>query len=534
MEATVFDVSREDLVSGARLLWSLPALLRHPITPGEARALLRERLARREDDFLDLVHRAVFQNASSPYRQLLQHAGCEAGDLDRLVRQEGVEGALHRLYELGVYLTVDELKGRRPARRGSSSITVNPVLIRNPSARLHLTAHTGGSRGPQTPVPLDYRFIREQAQVYCLRLEAVGGLGWSSADWYAPGNAAAWALRFTLAGGRLVRRFAQVGPAEPGLPPQYRWFERLVRWGSLVSGVPLPAPVYVPPDAPLPIVTWMAEVLRSGGTPHLRTFTTSAVRLCQAAEEAGVDLHGARFSITGEPLTAARLASIRRVGGEALPVYSSSEVGPIAFGCLAPVAPDDLHLLHDAHAVIQPGSTMRPGGLPPRALLMSSLRPTVPFIWLNVCLGDQAELVQRSCGCSFDRLRWTTHLVGVRSFEKLTAGGMTFWDTDLIRVLEEVLPSRFGGGPTDYQLVEEETASGQSRLRLLVHPGLGPLDTTAVADAFLTAIGSGSSTEHVMELHWRATGVLHVERLPPRTTVFGKVLHLHQQKGTGA
>jgi hypothetical protein len=57
-------------------------------------------------------------------------------------------------------------------------------------------------------------------------------------------------------------------------------------------------------------------------------------------------------------------------------------------------------------------------------------------------------------------LGWTTHLRDIRSQEKLTAGGMTFLDTDLIRVLEEVLPARFGGAPTDYQLVEEEAEEG--------------------------------------------------------------------------
>jgi hypothetical protein len=37
-----------------------------------------------------------------------------------------------------------------------------------------------------------------------------------------------------------------------------------------------------------------------------------------------------------------------------------------------------------------------------------------------------------------------------------------------------------------------------------------------------------------MELHWRAAGLLRVEREPPRTTAGGKVLHLHQQKRTSA
>ncbi len=82
-------------------------------------------------------------------------------------------------------------------------------------------------------------------------------------------------------------------------------------------------------------------------------------------------------------------------------------------------------------------------------------------------MGDQAVVSERACGCPYQQLGWTTHLHGIRSFEKLTAAGMTFLDTDVIRVLEEVLPGRFGGIPSDYQLVEEERrtaprASGSS------------------------------------------------------------------------
>ena len=139
-------------------------------------------------------------------------------------------------------------------------------------------------------------------------------------------------------------------------------------------------------------------------------------------------------------------------------------------------------------------------------------------------MGDRAVMTQRSCGYPLEQLGWTTHLHTIRSFEKLTAGGMTFLDSTIIRVLEEELPSRFGGGPTHYQLVEDEASDGKPRLRLLVHPVVGPVDRAAVADAFPRAIGGGDST---MELQWRQTGFLRVERQRPLTTIAGKVQHLH-------
>ena len=79
----------------------------------------------------------------------------------------------------------------------------------------------------------------------------------------------------------------------------------------------------------------------------------------------------------------------------------------------------------------------------------------------------------------------------------------------------------------DYQLLEEEADDGQPRLRLLVHPKVGPLDTDAVAEAFLAAIGSGSAIERLMEFFWRDANFLRVERQAPVATGSGKILHLH-------
>ena len=243
-----------------------------------------------------------------------------------------------------------------------------------------------------------------------------------------------------------------------------------------------------------------------------------------------MDLRGAQFTLSGEPITPARLAAIRRVGAQAGPRYGSIECGPIGYACLAPEAADDTHLLHDLHALIQPDSDAEGAGLPRRAFLVSSVRLTAPFIMLNVSMGDTGVLGRRVCGCPLEGLGWATHLHTIRSYEKLTAGGMTFMDTDIIRVLEEVLPARFGGAPTDYQLVEEESQDGQPRLRLIVHPALGPLNATEVANSLLTAIGPGSGVERVMSLVWRDAGLLSVERRVPYTTASGKILHLHMNR----
>src|SRR5262249_53153392 len=130
-------LGRDRLSCGAlrlavRFLRRLPGHLRRPLTVDEAAAMVRARRARREADFLDLMARTVYADSGSPYHRLLGLAGCELGDLERLVRMEGVEGALQVLFRAGVYLTIDEFKGRRAARRGSATIEVEAAWLPNP------------------------------------------------------------------------------------------------------------------------------------------------------------------------------------------------------------------------------------------------------------------------------------------------------------------------------------------------------------------------------------------------------------------
>jgi hypothetical protein len=521
-----------ELTAAVRFLATLPFYLRNPLTPGQARVLLQRRLASRERDFLALARTVIFGPTDGLYRQLLRHAGCEYGDLERAVTRDGIEGALRTLLRHGVYLTIDELKGRRPVVRGSLTTVVEPRRLYQTRPGTRLSVQSSGSRGVATAVPLSLAMMREAAVDHCLYLDARRGLGWQHAVWSVPGASALIQLLVRWQAGAFPARwFSQLDPAGPGLHPRYRWSTRVLRWGGHLARPPLPPPVHVPVTEPLRIATWMAGVLRSGGIPHLAAFASSAVRICQAALDAGLDLHGAQFTLVGEPTTTARLAQLRRAGAVGVPHYASAETpGNLAVGCLAPTEPDELHVIHDLSAVIQAGDD-GPSRLPANALLVSSVRPRVPLVLLNVSLGDGAVMRSRPCGCPYAKLGWTTLIHTVRSYEKLTAGGMTFLDIDLIRVLEEVLPRRFGGGPIDYQLVEDETPDGRPRLCLRVHPAVGPLRPPEVLDAFLTAIGAGSGVERVMGLAWGSAGLLELERRPPEYTAGGKILHLHVSRG---
>jgi len=275
----------------------------------------------------------------------------------------------------------------------------------------------------------------------------------------------------------------------------------------------------------------MKQVLASGATPYISAAASAGVRLCQAATATGIDLDGAQIGIGGEPITASRLRVIQAAGAECVSFYSTAETGSIAYGCSHADHTDEVHLFHDLWALVQPGtSTDAIPVFPPNALLITSLGPRPRLTLLNASLGDAGTLTTRDCECPLHQLGWTTHLHTIRSYEKLTAGGMTFLGTDVVSVLEEVLPAQFGGGPTDYQLIEDESADGEPLIRLLVHPRLGPLDEQEVARALLAAIGHGSGAQRVMGLMWREAGLVHVERIEPHANYAGKVLHLAQAR----
>ena len=390
-------LSFADLRLAARFLRRVPGHLRRPLTVAHAATIVQERRARREADFLELVTRTVYADPDSPYRRLLDLAGCERGDLEQLVRAEGVEGALHVLFRQGVYLTVDEFKGRRAARRGSATIEIDAARLRNPLSAMHMPTQSGGSGGNASPLVYDLASIRDHAANTLLALDAQGGRDWVKAVWGVSTGSAPVVLRFGSFGSPVARWFVHVSPVAPGIHPRYRWIPEGLRLAAATAGVRFPRPEVVSLADPLALARWMIETRRAGRTPHLYGFASPMVRLCETALAAGLDLTGARFTVTGEPVTAARLAAIRAAGAEVALDYGCAEAGgPVSYGCLRPSAADDVHFCDDLHALIQPEPDTPHPEVPARAVLLSSLRTSAPVILLNVSLGDRAHVTRRA------------------------------------------------------------------------------------------------------------------------------------------
>jgi hypothetical protein len=517
---------------GIRLIGKLATALKKTIDPDDARAIIRRRIEQREEDFLVLVKRCIYDRPENPYLKLLKHAGCETGDFEVLVHKEGLEGALHTLFRQGVYLTSKEFRGECEIVRGNTRIAVTPQQLKNPQTEHHVPIRSSGSRSHGTQIIRSMDFIYDTALHLILYLEARKHSSRTElATWSVPGGVILSSyIKYIWAGSPPSHWFSQLDMEDHELNIRYRLSTRVLQWGGRLAGIPIPHPEFIPLEDPFPIIHWMKSCLQEGRTPHLFTFPSSAVSLAQSACHANIDLQGAQLTITGEPTTKARLETIKQVHFDVFPHMGCAEVGSVGCGCLKPEAPDDMHLLKDLHAVIQPGVTQNNPGLRPNALLFSSLRFSSPMILMNVSLGDQAVLKKRSCGCFQEELGMDTHIQYVRSFEKLTSGGMAFLDTEIIPVIESILPKMFGGGPTDYQLWEDERDDGKPHLRLNIHPRVGSIDVAKVKETFLEKIASGTGAEKLTSLLWRDTDIVSIERGTPKTTSTGKIHHMHIER----
>jgi hypothetical protein len=338
-----------------------------------------------------------------------------------------------------------------------------------------------------------------------------------------------YVLRRARLGRPLERWFSPFEAGQVGAPLRHRVAMAGILGLGNALGARLPRPEPVPLARAELVAEWMAGALRRCGRCLLRTNVSKAVRVAQAALERGLSLSGALFIGGGEPPTEAKVAAIARSGAGYAPVYASSEAGQLGLPCARPAAHDDMHLMEDGVALVQARREL-PGGAAVDAFHFTSLDPGVPKVLLNVELDDYGIVERRDCGCVLQELGLARHLRQVRSFGKLKTEGATLPASAVEQVLERVLPARFGGGPLDYQFREREGADGLTRLELLAHPRLGPLDQAAVADAALASLRGQGLPGQLLEALLRQAGSVRVVREEPHWTARGKLLPLHRER----
>jgi hypothetical protein len=503
----------------ARFGWGVRRFCRETVSIEAARAAIRSRIRDRDRTFLELVRRVWAPGPRSPYRQLFRAARCEPGDVDRLVAQEGVEGALTALRQAGVYVSFDEFKGLRVAVRGGETFQFDAGDFDNPIVRAHFMTTSGGTRARPTRIVIDLDHIAESASDWALWFSAHGWLD-RPVVFLTPEfpGIVSRQLRSAKLGKPYARWFVTGG----GGTLRYRLVSTYLQALSRrASGAPRPERVSLLTDGRR-IGEELARMAAMGKPPCVVASPATAVRLCGTVAETGGSLSGVTFLLGGEPYTDARKRALEAVGASGVPNYGSAETGPLGAQCPGPFTTDDVHVYRDAFAVIA-ASHMDAGAAEESAILVTGLRRTGPKVLLNVEIGDTARVARRTCGCAFDDMECTTHLWSIRSSDKLTGDGVTFLVADLLPLLEDELPRRFGGAAGHYQIVETQDPHGLPRYQLLVSPEVGTVDECAIVNALLDALSARRPAYGFMVEQWRQGGLLTVRRERPQPTARGKV-----------
>lgn len=500
------------------------AIRQVPPSPSAFPGVIAERLRQREANLLRMLERHVFADSRSPYRPLFDLAGFDWPAVRQLVLMSGVDPALQRLAEAGVWLDVREFKGIRPAQRRGHTLTFreDDFVNRTAVATIHTQSSASRSRGTRSKVSIDD--LRVHA-AYRQWVESLYGVDHHSVVlWLTPGAGLFMSMLYALL----------------GRPPR-RWFSH-ARSGSLgsrvittvtrlVGGTRVRDLLHYPPEKAADIARWIALHNRHGMV--IDTFPSSALRLATAARDAGVRLGAFTFFVGGEPITPAKRGQVEALGYDLVPFYVFSEFGILGYGCRRPGATDDVHLLSDIIAGIRLPLTVDATGTTVLAYHFTTLLSSARRIMVNVNMGDYGEMAERVCGCPLESAGLRTHLWNVRSFEKLNAEGITFMGPSIVDLIEEVLPRTFGGEAIDYQLVEAEDEQGFTRLFLYVSPRVGPLDEEHVRAVALEELArahlSPRYAAHAVHM-WADAGTLRVVRQDPQATATGKIHHLHRLK----
>jgi hypothetical protein len=519
----------DDLKMFVRYGLGLRHFLKTPLTLEEGRRRIAGNLQNRERLLLRLIEKGVFENPASPYRKLLYHAGVEFGDLVKGVHEDGVEATLHKLYGEGVYLSYDEFKCRTPIQRGNLSFVVRPKDFDNPFLAQHYEVTTGGSRGVGTRVIVDFEIMANDAAYHNLLEDEFATIHHPLALWrpLPPAVAGIYrALRMAKVG-RPIEKWFTHNKFRPTLATaHYYLFSAVAIYGSRFSRNPLPFPEFVPLDNVRLILRWLEEKKKAGRSGVIFTQTTSAVRVCRAALETKNDISGSVFFVGGEPYTAAKAEILTQAGCRGVPIYAMTELGDVGEPCPYPRVLDDFHFLEDKLALVQQSKPIANSGLSVGAFFYTTLLSSSPKLLLNVDCGDYGTLERRDCGCSLGELGLRTHIGEIRSYDKLTSEGMTFFGSELMRLTDHVLPRKFGGYPSDYQFVEKEE-DGIPRVQIRVSPRIGRLDEPALVAVVLSTLRSYPGAKKLMADRWRDARTLRVVRSEPVATMAGKTLPLH-------
>lgn len=518
-----------DLVKYSRLAFDLRQFLKTPVTLEQSKLTISHRLKNREQHFLNLVQKGIYQNPRSPYRQLLQYAGCEYTDFESSVNKNGIEPTLQNLLNKGVYISWEEFKGKKEVVRGGKRFYFKETDFDNPYLSNYYQVRSGGSRSAGTRTVFDLRHRAEMSYYYSIMLEANRATGYPMVLWFAglPSIAGIGALiQYARLGQPVIKWFSPAKPENLGTSLRDRLAANFIIYGGRFWGAKLVKPQYVSIENASEIAVFLEKVNKSSGGCNICCFVSQAVQVCQAAIEKNIDIQGVHFFVGGEPLSQAKRKQIEAAGALVTPRYHITEIGSIGFSCMNSTNTDDVHLFHDTIAAIQHKRQVEHTDIMVDAFMFSNLLVSAPKILLNVECDDYGLMETRDCGCLYDELGFNRHISNIRSFAKLTGSGMTIIGSDLVYILEEILPKKYGGSAADYQIIEEEDNNAQTYLNLLISPTRGNIVESDVIATILNELRRSVNGGKLAAGFWSQINTLRVKRSHPVSSS-GKILTLH-------
>ena len=514
--------------SDLAVIATLPRLYRESISPQEAEEKIRRLLETRVQRFLELARLQIYERAGSPYLKLLKHAGCDFADLEAQVQRRGLEETLAALAKGGVYLTAEEFKGKREVVRGGMSFRVSPEVFERRDSKPGFTLQSSGTRNTplSTVSSFDWGALRVMVNVITYNAHDLFASAYAVFQPVVGGRVSGPLMR-SKAGMAAERWFAPKIYANSWFETQYHhWITRLTVFLANRFGPGIAQPEFLNVGDVRPVVDWIAKNRREGRKCAIQSVPSNFVKISRAALAMGVNLDGTIFLGGGEPLTAAKRAIIEKAGARVLVTYAFGGNINVGQGCANPEFTDEVHVQQSLLALVQHPTPLSDTSSPIRPLLGTTLHPLAPRLLLNVQNGDYATMITRDCGCALEKIGFTQHLHTVRSFEKITSEGMNYFGTDLFEMLENIIPSEFGGGPGDYQLVEEEDDHGQTRLTLVVHPDVGAVNEANLLARLQQLLSQGPRDHRFMSTVWKDAGTFRIKREAPYATDRGKILPL--------
>jgi hypothetical protein len=489
-------------------------------------SLVAQNVARREENFLSLMRTVVFANPANPLRRLFEWAGCGYEDLHQAVTRDGLETTLARLSSSGVRLTHDEFKGKQPIVRSGLRIEVTPQDFANPLVRGALETTSSGSRsqGTVTRPSAEFQVYREAQDALFVGQFEPSKRAIVAVLPILPSTVGFNRILTSERGGRPIEKWFALGGSwrDSG---HYRLLINLLVIEARIMGLRVPFPTYISSNDFTPAAQWIASRRLEGRKVLWMGPVSMGVRVAAAAVENGIEIGGTTFLCGAEPLTAARREVMEAAGGEVFPRYGISELGWIGCSCRQMNQGSTVHVMRDSIAAISRRREVPFSNMEVDSLLFTTLLPFSTYVLVNVEMDDCGLLAPAACDCQFKAIGFTQQISNVYSYGKLTGQGITLLGGDLLNVLEMSLPSRFGGTPADYQLIELDGQAGPI-VELRVNPRISIRSEQQVREFFLNEVRrlwGGSLTAR----QWGQTGAVRVAFAEPIISGGRKINSLH-------